>query len=277
MRRDARAAPGAGRRRGARARRAQPPRGAGRASEQAAQGEQAALGRRSGWRRPRWPPRSSAREAADARLRAADREHDEAVEAERRAAWLIERRRSAPDEGEQRCAGPSSSGELRRRAPRGGAHRARAPRARAPRVAGCSVAQAREDAELSPSRCDVQTCSRRCARRSSRCSAASRRRCAPTAPRARSWRGALRDCAQRGERAAGAAARAAEAVTVAEVAAQQARDQAGEAEASSGALAGRLGLEAERRRGAAWRRASATALRERVWSVWRAAASSSGR
>ena len=40
------------------------------------------------------------RERADAGLRAADREQAEAAEHERRAGWLIEQRRAAPDQGE---------------------------------------------------------------------------------------------------------------------------------------------------------------------------------
>ncbi|HLW94161.1 MAG TPA: AAA family ATPase [Solirubrobacteraceae bacterium] len=183
-----------------------------------------------------------AREAADALLRAADRAHGDSLEAERRAAWLIEQRRAAPEQGEIAVRRAQLAGELA--AERRAFERAdRERRARAERIAALETQGARDGA-LRPA--------------IERFAAAAAALGAPVETllvvideelRADNAAGealaaALRECAGTESALQGSLRELAETVTSAEVAAQQARDQAAEAEAELGALAGRLGLEA---------------------------------
>ena len=183
-----------------------------------------------------------AREAADGLLRAADRAHGDALEAERRAAWLIEQRRAAPEQGESAVRGAQLEGELA--AERRALERAdRERQARADRIAALE-AQGARDGALAPA--------------TERFIAAGAALAAPLEAllaaideelRADSAAGealsvALRECASAESALQGRLRELAETVTSAEVSAQQARDQAADAEAELGSLAGRLGLEA---------------------------------
>jgi chromosome segregation protein len=183
-----------------------------------------------------------AREAADALLRAADRAHGDSLEAERRAAWLIEQRRIAPEQGEIAVRRAQLEGELA--AERRAFERAeRERRARAERIAALETQSARDGA-LAPAL--------------ERFIAAAAALGAPVETllvsidedlRADNAAGealaaALRESANAESALQGRLRELAETVTSAEVGAQQARDQAAEAEAELGSLAGRLGLEA---------------------------------
>ena len=82
-----------------------------RASEEAIQAEQAALGGVEAVRQAVTAADAS-REEADRALRETDRQHAAATEAERRAAWLIDQRRSAPQEGAGAVRRAQIGGEL---------------------------------------------------------------------------------------------------------------------------------------------------------------------
>jgi chromosome segregation protein len=182
------------------------------------------------------------REAADARTRTADREHAEALESERRAVWLIEQRRAAPDQGEAAVRRAQLEGE--RAAERRAVERIELERrARAQRL-GQLEAQAREDGELGPvaTRLAAALESLGGALQAALVSFEEELRADSAAGEALA--GALRECAGE-ESGLQAALRAlADAVTSAEVGAQQARDQAAEADGELGTIAARLGLEA---------------------------------
>ena len=154
-------------------------------TEQAAQREQAALALATR-AAAEVAGAQDAREAADTRLRAADRGHAEALEAERRFAWLIEQRRAAPDQGETAVRRAQLEGE--RAAERRAVERIEQQRrARDQRLAALE-AQSRSDAELAPGAARLAAVlegARRGARE--RCLARSRRSCAPTAPPAMRW------------------------------------------------------------------------------------------
>jgi chromosome segregation protein len=81
------------------------------ASEQVVQAEQAALGAVEEARRVVTAADTS-REEADRAVRETDRERAAAAEAERRAAWLIEQRRAAPEEGAAAVRRAQVDGEL---------------------------------------------------------------------------------------------------------------------------------------------------------------------
>jgi chromosome segregation protein len=211
------------------------------AAEQAAQGEQAALAGAQ-VAQDALAALLEAREAADGRLRDAEREHAEALESERRAAWLIERRRSAPDEGETAVRRAQLEGE--RAAERRAVERIELERRARERRLGELEAQAREDAELQPLAlrlADVLETLRAALEQVLGGFEADLR---ADSAAGEELAGALRECAGEESALQARLRELAEAVTVAEVAAQQARDQAGEAESELGALAGRLGLEA---------------------------------
>jgi chromosome segregation protein len=185
----------------------------------------------------------AARAEADRALRAAIRERDQAAEEERRTGWLIEQRRTAPDEG------PA------------GARRAQVEAALATerRLADqVERARAAHAARLEAGRAEIE-CLRELAPRATRLVEALESAAAALAEHA----GAL-DAELEADRAAGEGVAAelracshqeaelqgrlrerAEAVTGAEVRAQQGRDQAAEAEAELRGLAARLELPAQ--------------------------------
>ncbi|HXR14351.1 MAG TPA: AAA family ATPase, partial [Solirubrobacteraceae bacterium] len=210
-------------------------------SEQAVQREQAALARQ----------REAAhevaraldgRERAEGRLRESDRAHSDALEAERRAGWLIEQRRSAPEQGETAVRRAQLEGELA--AERRASERIERERgARAARVAALA-AQAASDARLGPANERFAAALERLGGALEGILAALEEELRADSAAGEALASALRECASAESALQGRLRELADAVTAAEVAAQQARDQAAEAESELGLLAGRLGLEA---------------------------------
>jgi chromosome segregation protein len=185
----------------------------------------------------------AARHAADSSLRDAQRELETAVEARRRASWLIEQRRLAPDEGPGSLRRAQVAAELqgeRRLAERVAAERTE----RAARVQRLERGLVRDEA-LAPAAARLvealTTAAQAIAGRVEEVEAQL------VADREAGDRlaGDLRACAQDEAALQAALKGAADAVTVAEVRAQQARDQSAEAQHELAALAGRLGLEAQ--------------------------------
>ncbi len=211
------------------------------AAEQAAQQEQAALAAALEAQR-RVQQAVDERERADTGLRTADREQAEAAEDERRAGWLIEQRSAAPDQGETAVRRAQLEGE--QAAERRAVDRVeRERRARERRIAVLER-QAGADSELAP-QCErfVVTLEELGGALEAGLATMEDELRADSAA-GEALAGALRECA--GEES-GLQARLrefADAVTSAEVAAQQARDHAAEAEAELVALAAQLGLEA---------------------------------
>jgi chromosome segregation protein len=185
----------------------------------------------------------AAREAAESALRSALRAAGEAGEAVSRSEWLIERRREAPQDGPEAVRRAELLGDLRaeqRLAER--IERERAERARALtalRTGAERDLQLAADAERGATALD-------CARE-----AVSARRAAldaeldAGAAAGEETAAALKACAHEEAELQGRLKRTSEAVTGAEVAAQQVRDSAADAERDLNELAGRLGLEAE--------------------------------
>jgi chromosome segregation protein len=182
------------------------------------------------------------REAADARARSADRAHAEAVEAERRAAWLIDARRAAPEQGETAVRRAQLEGE--RAAEQRAVERIELERrAREERLAALE-AQAREERELLPAAGRLSAALDLLGSVLADVLAGFEAELRADSAAGEELAGALRRCAAQESALQARLRELAEAVTAAEVDAQQARDQAGEAEAELAALAGRLGLEA---------------------------------
>ncbi|HEX4033325.1 MAG TPA: AAA family ATPase [Solirubrobacteraceae bacterium] len=183
-----------------------------------------------------------AREAADALLRAADRAHGDSVEAERRAAWLIEQRRAAPEQGEIAVRRAQLAGELA--AERRALERAdRERRARAERIAVLE-AQTERAGALAPA---IERFAAACAALAEPVEAllgAIDEELRADSAAGEALAAGLRECASAESALQARLRELAETVTTAEVAAQQSRDQAAESEAELGSLAGRLGLEA---------------------------------
>ncbi len=216
----------------------------------------------------------AARDEADAAHRRAAREVAEAAEAVSRTEWVIARRREAPDEGPGAVRRAELIADLR--AERRLAERIEAERAERTRSLERVRTGIGRDAEL--------------ARVAERAAAALERAQAAVATRrdalaeeltqhaagGEQTAEALRACAHEEAELQGRLRDASEAVTGAEVAAQQVRDTAAEVERDLTALASGLGLDAEpasrapARRGARGPHASA-------WIASTAAASSSGR
>ncbi|MGI8556994.1 MAG: AAA family ATPase, partial [Solirubrobacteraceae bacterium] len=184
-----------------------------------------------------------ARERAELAVRDAGRAHDEAVEAERRARWLIDERRRAPDQGASAVRAAQLAGELA--AERRAAERAERERlAREQRIDLLAGQIARDEALLPRAEALAEALRRAGAAVEQRVEQAER----ALSLDAQAGAGVaeeLRSCAaQEAEiqlqlRADG------EAVTSAEVQAQQARDACAEAGVDVAELAGRLGLAAE--------------------------------
>jgi chromosome segregation protein len=182
------------------------------------------------------------RERAEGRLRAGERSHADALEAQRRAGWLIEQRRAAPDQGETAVRRAQLEGELA--AERRAAERVERERlARAARITALEE-QAHADGELAPlnERFAAAIEGFSGALEATLTLIEEELRADGAAGEALGT--ALRECAGAESALQGRLRELAEVVTTAEVAAQQARDQAADSEAELGALAGRLGLEA---------------------------------
>ena len=185
----------------------------------------------------------SGREDADSAVRAAERELAEAHEESSRAEWLIARRREAPGDGPEAVRRAELSGDLRaeqrlaERIEREREERARALaalRTGAERDAGLVEDAARAAAALELAGDSVG------ARRDSL-----EANLDAGAAAGEETATALKACAQEEAELQGRLKRASEAVTGAEVAAQQVRDSAADAERELTGLAGRLGLEPE--------------------------------
>jgi chromosome segregation protein len=185
----------------------------------------------------------AARDEAERGARAAARAREEAAEAERHAGWLIEQRRTAPDEGpaaERRAQLEAAIASERRLAER--AERERAERGH--RIASERERLARDEAlrpaaeRLAAALADAGT------------AVAARLEVLQAeldADREAGERlaGELRECAAEESRVQGRLKQRGEEVTRGEVRAQQARDRAADAERELGRLAAKLGLEAE--------------------------------
>jgi chromosome segregation protein len=181
-------------------------------------------------------------EAADVALRDSDRARAEAVELERRSAWLIAQRREAPEQGDAALRRAQLEGELA--AERRAADRiARERRAAEQRVATLQ-SQAAADAELGPL---LERLTGALAAVGDALEGHARGLEAELLADRQSGEGVaseLRACAAREAELQAQLRDLGEAVTAAEVTAQQARDHAAEARAELGTLSERLGLEA---------------------------------
>jgi chromosome segregation protein len=182
------------------------------------------------------------RERLTAAHRAATHALDEAREAVRRLTAQIERRRSAPDEGEN--AGRRAQLTAQIRADRAALERVAAEREQRARRLSRTRASAEHDAELIPVietvLAQVRAAGEVVAGRLSTFDAAlaADREAGETAA------AQLRECAQREAELHQRMGRENDALTAAEVTLQRSRDQAADAEAELGTLAGRLELEA---------------------------------
>jgi chromosome segregation protein len=211
-------------------------------AEQAAQAEQAALagGRAS---REALDAAITRRDAADRAVREAARAEAEAREHERRAGWLIEQRRAAPDQGESAVRGAQLAGELaaeRRALDR--ADQARTARER--RIAVLGGQEARDEALRPQAHRLVEVL----AAVGDLLGAELADREAELAADRAAGEGVAAELRSFATAEAGIQARLrerGEAVTEAEVGAQQSRDRSAEAAAELGGLAERLGLPAE--------------------------------
>ena len=182
------------------------------------------------------------RERAEGRLRASDRSHADSLEAQRRAGWLIEQRRAAPEQGETAVRRAQLGGELA--AERRAAERAQ--RERDARVARITTleAQAASDALLSPLNDRFAAVIEGLGGALEATLALIEEELRADGAAGEALGAALRECAGAESALQGRLRELADVVTAAEVAAAQARDQAADAEAELGQLAGRLGLEA---------------------------------
>ena len=184
----------------------------------------------------------AAREAADGELRAAQRARDEAAEEERRAAWAIDQRRTAPDEGplaERRAQVEAALAAERRLLDQ-------AASARAARAEALDRMQTGRDADAA-----LAPASERLATALEQAGAAIAERAkeldaALVADRAagEGLAAALRGCAHEEAELQRELRNAGETVTTAEVAAQQARDHAAEVDSELTRLAAALELPA---------------------------------
>ncbi|HUB76239.1 MAG TPA: hypothetical protein VL977_04235, partial [Solirubrobacteraceae bacterium] len=211
-------------------------------SERAAQEEQAALAALAG-AQAAVQQALDAREAADAELRLAEREHAEALERERLAAWMIEQRREAPDSGEIAVRRAEIDGELT--AERRAVERVERERAARERRVAALGAQRESDAELLPRAERFAAVLELLAEALEQRHVALDGELAADRAAGDALAGELRECTAA---EAGLQARLrerADALTAAEVSAAQARDQAGDAQAELEGLAERLGLDAE--------------------------------
>jgi chromosome segregation protein len=185
----------------------------------------------------------AAREAAESALRSALRAAGEAGEVVSRAEWLIERRREAPQDGPEAVRRAELLGDLR--AEQRLAERIERERAERARALSALRTGAERDLELAADAERAAT-----ALDNAREAVSARRTALDAELDAGAAAGeetaaALKACAHEEAELQGRLKRASEAVTGAEVAAQQVRDSAADAERDLNDLAGRLGLEAE--------------------------------
>jgi chromosome segregation protein len=185
----------------------------------------------------------SARESAESALRMALREAADAEEVVSRSEWVIARRREAPDDGPEAVRRAELLGDLRaERRLQERIEREREERARA--LAALETGAERDLALAVDADCAAEALD------SARDAVASRRDALQVELDAGAAAGeetaaTLKSCAQEEAELQGRLKRVSEAVTGAEVAAQQVRDSAADAERGLNELAGRLGLEPE--------------------------------
>jgi chromosome segregation protein len=211
-------------------------------SEAAVQAEQAAIaaGERAA---EAVAAADAAREEADRAARQADRDRSAAAEELRRAGWLIEQRRKAPQEGAAAVRRAQVEGELA--AERRTAERAARERAERGRRLEFLRAQRAADEALEPqARALAETLGRVSAAVANRVEALEAELAADRAA-GEGVAAELRECARTEAEIQAQLRDRGEDVTRAEVRAQQLRDQAGEARVELAELAEKLGLEAE--------------------------------
>jgi chromosome segregation protein len=185
----------------------------------------------------------AAREETDRAARQADRDRSAAAEALRRAAWLIEQRRQAPQEGAAAVKRAQVEGELA--AERRTAERAARERAERTRRLEHLRAQRAADAELEPlARTLAETLGRVSAAVSDRVEGLEAELAADRAA-GEGVAAELRACAREEAEIQTALRQRGDALTAAEVRAQQLRDSEAEAGHELAELAERLGLAAE--------------------------------
>ena len=183
----------------------------------------------------------SARESAEGALRIALREAAEAEEIVSRSEWVIARRRETPDDGPEAVRRAELLGDLRaeqRLAERIEREREQRARSLAALQTGAErdlalAADADRAANALESACEAVAARRDALGQELEAGAAAGDETAA----------ALKSCAQEEAELQGRLKRASEAVTAAEVSAQQVRDSAADAERDLNELAGRLGLE----------------------------------
>jgi chromosome segregation protein len=185
----------------------------------------------------------SARELAESELRTALREAADAEEVVSRSEWVIARRREAPDDGPEAVRRAELLGDLR--AERRLAERIEREREERARALAALQTGAERDLALAE---DADRAAE--ALESARHAVAARRDALQAELDAGAAAGeqtaaTLKSCAQEEAELQGGLKRVSEAVTGAEVAAQQVRDSAADAERDLNELAGRLGLEPE--------------------------------
>jgi chromosome segregation protein len=185
----------------------------------------------------------SAREAAESELRAALREAADAEETVSRSEWVLARRREAPDDGPEAVRRAELLGDLR--AERRLAERIEREREERARALAALQTGAERDLALAG---DADRAAE--ALGGARDAVAARRDALDAELDAGAAAGeetaaTLKSCAQEEAELQGRLKRVSEAVTGAEVAAQQVRDSAADAERELNELAGRLGLDPE--------------------------------
>jgi chromosome segregation protein len=183
------------------------------------------------------------RDEADRALRDADRARAQAVEEERRAAWLIDERRKAPEQGEAAVRRAQIEGELgaeRRVAERAARERAE----RAARIERLAAALVRDEALLPVAHRLVTALTAALEAVAARVEALDAELLADREA-GEGVASALRACATEEAEIQTRLRERGEAVTAAEVRAQQVRDAEHDAAQELGTLATRLGLEAE--------------------------------
>src|SRR4051812_21886719 len=183
------------------------------------------------------------RDRLETTLRAAVREHDEAAEAVRRADWTIKRRREAPDEGPLAVRHAELAAELR--AERRLAEQAARERAERRRRIAFLRARIQRDAEVGALAERISA-----ALEGAQTAVGARRESLAAALQAdeamgESTAAALRECASEEAGLQSRLRYASEAVTKAEVRAQQVRDHAAEARGELDRIAQALGFDAE--------------------------------
>jgi chromosome segregation protein len=183
------------------------------------------------------------RDEADRALREADRARAQATEEERRAAWLIDERGKAPEQGEAAVRRAQVQGELA--AERRVAERAARERAeRAARIERLQAALVRDRALLPAAQSLTEVLAGVLEAVRTRVEALDAELVADREA-GEGVAAALRACAAEEAEIQGRLRERGEAVTTAEVHAQQARDAEHDAAEELGALAARLGLEAQ--------------------------------